>query len=330
MSAEKSTEILRNSYVTPIVILPILILIVLLMLPIYVGNYVMHMLILIFLYAYLGQSWNILSGYAGQLSLGHATFFGIGAYTSTLLFMHLSLTPWVGMFAGAILAALCAIVISFLSFHFGLKTHFFALATIAFAEIFRFCANTFQGVGGAQGLLIPLKGNSPLLYQFVEKAPYYYIALAMMLLSMGVVYLLQKSKYGFYFIAIRENEESAKALGINTLKFKIVATTISAALTALGGTFYAQYVMFVDPHGAFSTNVSIDIILRPIIGGMGTIFGPVLGSFVISPLSEIIQLTIGVGRSGVYMMVYGLILIIICLLMPNGIYPYLKKWLFRK
>lgn len=320
-------RLLGNLHLRPMVILPLAILGFLLILPFYVGTYVLHLMILIFLYAYLGQSWNILSGYAGQLSLGHGTFFGIGAYTSTLLFMHLGLTPWAGIFVGAILAALCGIVISFMSFHFGLKSHFFALATIAFAEIFRLCANTFQSIGGAQGLLVPLKGNSPLLFQFIEKEPYYYIALTMMLFSMGVVYLLEKSRYGFYFIAIRENEESAKALGINTLKFKIVATTISAFLTALGGTFYAQYVLYIDPQGTFGVNVSIDIVLRAIIGGMGTIFGPVLGSFVLSPLSEIIQSVIGVGRSGVYMMVYGVVLMAVCLVMPNGILPYLKKFI---
>ena len=147
-----------------------------------------------------------------------------------------------------------------------------------------------------------------------------------MVLSMGVVYLLQNSRYGFYFIAIRENEEAAKALGINTLRYKILATGISAFLTALGGTFYAQYVLYIDPPGAFGVLISVEIALRAIIGGTGTIFGPILGSFVLSPLSEIIQSVIGVGKSGVYMMVYGAILMIVCLVMPNGIFPYVKRF----
>ena len=133
--------------------------------------------------------------------------------------------------------------------------------------------------------------------QFQEKTPYYYIALAMMLISMGIVYLMEKSRYGFYFVAIRENEDAARALGINTLKYKVLATAGSAFLTAFGGSFHAQYILYIDPAGAFGNPVSIDIILRTIIGGMGTVFGPVLGSFLISPLSELIQLLIGVGRS---------------------------------
>jgi branched-chain amino acid transport system permease protein len=302
------------------------VLIFLCLLPLFAGTYLLHLMILIFLYAYMGQSWNILGGYAGQLSLGHATFMGLGAYTSTLLFMHLGLTPWVGMFAGALVATLCGVVIGFMSFHFGLKSHFFALATIAFAEIFRLFVTSIQAVGGAQGLLVPLKGNVPFLFQFIEKEPYYYIALIMMLLCTGVVYLLQSSRYGFYFIAIRENEDAAKALGINALKYKIVATGISAFLTALGGSFYAQYVLYIDPPGTFGVLVSVDIALRAIIGGTGTILGPIIGSFVLSPLSELVQSVVGVGRSGVYMMVYGAILMIVCLVMPNGIFPYVKKF----
>ena len=313
-------------FLAPKIIIPILCLILLLFVPLFVGTYTLHMLILIFFYAYLGQSWKILGGYAGQLSLGHGTFFGLGAYTSTLLFIHTGLTPWLGIFIGATLASVCGIFIGFLSFHFGLKSHFFALATIAFAEIFRLFANTIQWVGGAQGLLVPLKGNNLFLFQFVEKEPFYYIALGMMILSMGVVYLQQNSRLGFYFIAIRENEEAAKALGIDTLKYKILATAISAFLTALGGTFYAQYVLYIDPPGAFGVLVSVEIALRTIIGGTGTIFGPILGSFVLSPLSEIIQSVIGVGKSGVYMMVYGAILMIVCLVMPNGIFPYVRKF----
>jgi branched-chain amino acid transport system permease protein len=306
-------------------VLPVLAVVFLLLVPVFAGTYLLHLMILIFLYAYLGQSWNILGGYAGQLSLGHATFVGLGAYTSTLLFMHLGVTPWVGMFAGAILAALCGIVIGFMSFHFGLKSHFFALATIAFAEIFRLCATSFQAVGGAQGLLIPLKGNDPYVLQFVEKDPFYYLALTMMILCTGVVYLLQRSRFGFYFVAIRENEEAAKALGINTLRYKVIATGISAFLTALGGSFYAQYILYIDPHGTFGVLNSVDIALRTIIGGTGTLLGPIVGSFVLSPLSELIQSLIGVGRGGVYMMVYGAILMIVCIIMPNGIYPYIRR-----
>jgi branched-chain amino acid transport system permease protein len=297
----------------------------LLLLPVIAGPYLIHMMIWIFLYAYLGQCWNILGGYVGQLSFGHALFYGVGAYTSTLFFIHLGLTPWVGMFIGALLAGSLGLFISYLGFHFGLRSHFFALCTIAFAEIFRLFADTIQSVGAAQGLLVPLKGDAPFLFQFIGKTPFYFIALAMMLISMGIVYLLQKSKLGSYFIAIRENEDAAKALGVNTVMYKSMAGGISAFLTAFGGSFYAQYSLYIDPGGTFGIMTSVTILLNPIIGGMGTILGPFLGSLLLTPLSEIIQNLVGVGRSGVHMMIYGAILMAACIGIPNGLLPYIKQ-----
>ena len=301
----------------------ILIGVILLLLPPFLGDYLLHVLILIFFFAYLGQCWNILGGYAGQLSLGHATYFGVGAYISTLLFMHYDLTPWVGMFLGGLGAAVVGLFTGYLCFRFGLKGPYFALATLAFAEILRLISLNMMSIGGAQGLLIPLLGNKPLMFQFTERKVYYYIIFAMMVASILIVRKIEKSKMGFYFKSIHENEDAAEALGIDTQRYKLIATGISAFLTAFGGTFYAQYLMYIQPDLTFSPFTSIEILLRTIIGGMGTVYGPVLGSFILTPLSEITRTLLG-GKTGVNIMIFGAILMFVCIYMQRGVLPWLK------
>jgi len=303
-------------------------LIIFLVLPIFAGSYLLHIMIFIFFYAYLSQCWNILSGYTGQFSLGHAAFLGVGAYTSSFLFSQYSLTPWVGMFIGALVSLCVGLFIGHICFRFGLKGAFFALATMAFAEILRILFLNLPSMGGAQGLLLPLRGNAPLLYQFEGKAPFYYIALIMMLVSVAVAYAIERSKTGFYFKAIHQNEESAEALGVDTKKYKVIAVGLSAAMTAFGGTFFAQYFMYIQPDNTYSTFVSFDIMLRSIIGGMGTVPGPVIGSFILTPLAEITRSFLG-GKSGAHLMIYGLILMAVCIFLPQGVYPGIKKWLTR-
>ncbi len=295
----------------------------LLLLPPFLGDYLIHILILIFFYAYLGQCWNILGGYAGQLSLGHAAYFGVGAYISTLLFMHYGLTPWVGMFLGASGAAILGLFTGYLCFRFGLKGPYFALATLAFAEILRLISLNMMSIGGAQGLLIPLLGNKPLLFQFAEKKVYYYVIFGMMVFSILIVRKIERTKMGFYFKAIHQNEDAAEALGIDTRRYKLIATGISAFLTAFGGTFYAQYLMYIQPDLTFSPFTSIEILLRTIIGGMGTVYGPMLGSFILTPLSEITRTLLG-GKAGVNIMIFGAILMFVCIYMQRGVLPWLK------
>jgi branched-chain amino acid transport system permease protein len=297
-------------------------------LPFLVGHYILHIMIFIFLSAYLSQCWNILGGFTGQFSLGNAAFFGIGAYTSSLLFLHLQISPWIGMFVGAIFALLLGLFVGYLSFHFGLKGPYFALATLAFSEILRLLFLNFPAVGGARGILIPLKGEAPLLFQFVEKGSFYYISLIMMVLSCGVAYVIERSRTGYYFKAICQNEEAAVALGINVKRYKIYATSITAFLTAFGGTFYSQYFMYIEPDLTFGIFVSFDMILRCIIGGIGTIAGPIIGSFVITSLGEVTRILFG-ERSGVHLVIYSAILILVCLFMPRGVYPWIRKTLNR-
>lgn len=306
----------------------LIIAIVLVILPLFAGSYFLHIMIFIFFYAHLSQSWNILGGYAGQFSLGNAAFFGLGAYTSSLLFVHLNLSPWIGMFIGAIVALAMGLFIGYVSFRFGLRGAYFALATMAFAEILRILFLNIGETGGAQGILIPLRGHAPLLFQFDEKTSFYYIALIMMAASTAIVYAIERSKMGYYFKAIHQNEESAQALGVDARRYKVLATGISAFLTAFGGTFHAQYFMYIQPDLTFGVFVSFDIILRSIIGGVGTIVGPVIGSFIMTPLGEITRGLLG-AKSGVHLMVYGGILILVCLFMPRGVYPRIRKSLSR-
>lgn len=301
---------------------------ILLLLPPFLGDYPIHVLILIFFFAYLGQCWNILGGYAGQMSLGHATYFGVGAYISTLLFIHWGLTPWVGMFLGAFGALIFGLFTGYLCFRFGLKGPYFALATLAFTEILRLISLNMMSIGGASGLLVPLAGNKPFLFQFTEKKGYYYVIFAMMVLSILIVRKIEKSKMGFYFKSIHENEDAAEALGIDTQRYKLIAIGISSFLTAFGGTFYAQYLMYIQPDLTFGPFTSVEILLRAIIGGMGTVYGPVLGAFILTPLSEVTRTLIG-GKTGVHIMIFGAILMFVCIYMQKGVLPWLKA-IFRE
>ena len=210
------------------------------------GSALLHIGILIFLFAYLGCAWNILGGFAGQLSLGHAAFFGIGAYTSSLLYIHFNLSPWLGMILGAGLAGIVGYGLGYVSFKYGLKGPFFALVTIAFSEILRLLTLYWDFTGGPLGLLIPLTEDSFWDIQFTGKVPYYYIALGLMLFGIFVTALISSSRFGYYLRAIRESEEAAEALGIHSMHNKMHAVALSAALTALGGSFYAQYTQYLS------------------------------------------------------------------------------------
>ncbi len=293
--------------------------------PFFIQTYFMHILIMIFSFTYLSCAWNIIGGFAGQLSLGHALFFGIGAYTSTLFFLNLGISPWVGMIAGGLISSGFAYLIGLIIFRYRIRGVFFAMSTLCFAEIVRLIASYFRFFGGAEGLLITLEESSFWKFQFVDKEPYYYISLVMMLLMLWVSYWLKNSKYFYYFFSIKADEDAANAIGVNTSKYKTLAYVISAFFTALNGTFFAQYYMFIEPETTFAVSISVDMIIRPIIGGMGTIFGPVLGSFIMTPLSEVIRSIVGSGKSGVHLLIYGVALIAICLWMPRGILPYLER-----
>jgi len=301
--------------------------VVLLALPAVLGSYAISVFILIFFYAFLGQTWNIVGGYAGQLSIGHAAFVGIGAYTAAILARDAGITPWLGMFVGGALAALLGAVIGYLGFRFGLRGFYFALLTVAFAEIARIVTLNTETTGGALGLYITFTGN-PRDFQFPNNRPHYYIALALMLLATGVAAWIERRRFGIYLAAIREDEEASEALGVNTFKYKMMAIVVSAFLTGMGGTFYAFYYLSLQPNTVFGIPLSVEIVIRPIVGGAGTLLGPILGSFLLTPLAELSRSYFATGGwTGVHLIAYGMLLIAVVLFAPQGVYPYLRRLL---
>jgi len=290
-----------------------------------VSSYAVTVLIFIFFYAYLGQAWNIVGGYAGQLSAGHAAFVGVGGYAAALLSMHAGLTPWIGMWIGGMLAAALGAFIGYLGFRFGLRGFYFVLLTVAFAEICRVVALNVDAVGGALGLYITFTGN-PRQFQFQDNRVYYYVALALMLGATALVWALERHRLGAYLTAIRQDEGACEALGIDTFRCKMVAMVLSSFLTGVGGTFYAFYLFSLQPNAVFGIPLSVEIIIRPIVGGAGTVLGPLLGSFILSPLAEISRTYFAQGGwSGVHLIVYGLLLISVVLFLPRGAYPALVR-----
>ena len=304
----------------------ILVLIALHVLPWAIPSHITHTMIMIFIFTIMGQGWNVLGGYVGQFSFGHALFFGLGAYTSTLLFLHLGLSPWIGIIFACSVSISVGLFVGFLSFRYGLSGPFFALIMLAFAEIFHLVSTTWKAVGGSLGLLIPLEGNAPALMQFSGKIPFYYISMWLMVGALYLVFRFEKTRTGLYFLAVREDKDAAEALGVNTFKSQMTAMAISAGLTAIGGTIYAQYLLYIDPDITFGVINSVEIMIRPIIGGPGTVLGPLLGSIVLTPLSEFTR-EVFQSYSGVYLMIYGVVLVIVIMFLPDGLIGFAKNML---
>lgn len=292
----------------------------------------LHLMILVYFYAYLATSWNILGGFAGQLSLGHTAFTGIGAYTSTLLFIDLGLTPWIGMLFGGIFAVIVVVTIGYPCFN--LRGAYFALSTLAFVETLRLLVentNNIFGIeiNGPRGIELPLQGHSPFNFQFLNKEYYYYIILVMMLIALLITYMVSKAKLGYYLSAIRNDADAAQSLGINVLRSRLKAASLSAFLTAIGGTFYAQLILFIDPGGIIGGFISLEIVLIAIVGGRGTLLGPILGSFFLIPISELTRIYLGGTYMGVHLSVFGAILILVIIFLPRGINEFVAKVYYR-
>jgi branched-chain amino acid transport system permease protein len=279
--------------------------------------YLLSVAIVTLMYAYLALSWNILGGIAGQLSLGHAAYFGIGAYTSTWLFDHLNISPWIGMWAGAALAAVAAVVIGAACFR--LRGAYFALATIAAGVVLKTLAeNADSLLGGSRGMEVTLLRDAPLYFQHTSKEFYYAIVLAFTAIALLINWGVLRSRFGYYLTAIRNDQEAALALGIHTTRYKLMAATLSAAMTAIGGTFYAQFVMFISPDVVFGNHQSVIIAVICIIGGRGTLWGPLLGALLLQPAEELARVVSG-GIIGVDMMLYGLVLMLVIRVQPYGL-----------
>jgi branched-chain amino acid transport system permease protein len=297
-------------------------------LPLFLGKYYLHFFIMIFFFAFLGSAWNILGGYAGQFSFGHAAFFGTGVFTSTLLQIHAGVNPWIGMLLAGIAGMGLGLFIGSLSFRYGLRGPYFALAMLALAEMLKLIAIEWMTSRYPLGITIPLRGDSLLYFQFRDKVPYYYISFLMMAGALFLTRFIEVRKIGSYFKAIRENESAAEALGINVFRYKLIAMAISAFLTAVGGTFYSQYYLNIEEESAFGAGISIEILMGPIIGGAGTVFGPLLGAGILEFLSETTRNFLG-GYSGVHLMIYGAVLVFVIIFLPHGIMGGLQE-IFRK
>lgn len=282
--------------------------------------HIQHVLILISLYAALAQAWNVLGGYAGQVSLGNAVFFGIGAYAPTLFVTRLGLTPWLGLPVGSLVAIGVGLLIGYYTFH--LAGHYFAIATIAIGEIVQTGFINWRDVGGAAGIAQPILPSTLLNAQFQSKVPYCYAAVALMAASVGLVLLIERSRLGYYFRAIKNDPIAARSLGVDITRYKLYALGISAALTATCGTFYAQYVLFVDPESTFSLGLSVLIVLVAVLGGVGSPWGPLIGAAVLIPLSEGTRVYLaeaGGGGKAIDLMMYGLLIILITVFQPGGL-----------
>ena len=305
-------------------------LVALLALPAAANNYVLSVAVLILYFAYTGQAWNVMMGFAGQLSLGHSLYVGVGAYTAAAMFVHFGVGPWAGMWLAIVICMALGAAIGFLAFRFGIGGVYFALLTIAFAEFTRIGFDHFDWVGGSGGLFLPVKqrGINDLLNLRGSPVMFYYVMLALTGGALLFCGWLLRSRAGYYWQAIRENEEAAQALGINTFRWKMLAVLISSAMTAISGVFFAFYYNNLFPEQILHISRSIEIILGPIIGGVGTLFGPILGAAVIAVLADGITELMGVFGleiPGIKQVFYGLCLLVVVMFLPRGIWPALAR-----
>jgi branched-chain amino acid transport system permease protein len=300
--------------------------------PFFVNDYLLTVLILIFYFAYTGQAWNILTGFTGYLSLGHAIYVGLGAYTTAALYVHFGVGPWVGLPVAIAVSAACGAIIGFLAFRFGVGGVYFAILTIAFCEFARIGFDHFRWVGGSGGLFLPVAQYKQNDFWNLRGNPtmFYYIILIAAIAALAFCRILLRSRIGYYWQAIREDEQAALALGINTFRYKMIAVVISAAMTSFAGVFFAFYYNNLFPEQVFHISRSIELILGPIIGGIGTLIGPVIGAFLLTGLSEGLHevlAALGIDAPGAKQVFYGAALLFVVVLMPHGIWPPLAKLL---
>ncbi len=276
----------------------------------------------------LALAWNIISGIGGQLSLGHGAYFGLGAYTSTLLLVRLGVTPWIGMIAGALVAAGFGVCLGFPAFR--LKGVYFKLVTFVSALILEIiCRSWSDFTGGDPGLQVPLLRHAPGMYQFGSPVPYFYIILLIASLYFLLTRWVLRSRFGYYLQALRDDQVASEVLGINTLFMKLSGFALSASLTALVGTFYAQYVLFIDPASTFGMFVSVKIALSSIVGGAGTLWGPVIGGLLLIPVAEVGNAQFAGTLTGVDVVLYSVVLIVSAIYLPRGL-VYLPEFLREK
>ena len=298
-----------------------------LFLPLVLSDHLLTVTITGFMWAYLCVCWNLVFGFAGQFSLGHMLFWGVGAYTSATLYIHYGVSPWFGLILGSIVASVSAYFISLIVLRYRIKGIYFALITLGFAEMVKGLATNWDYIGGPVGILLPLQ-NSPLNMLFIQRYPYYYIMLGLLVFGLYITFLIKKSKIGYYLIAIREDEEAAEINGVPTSRYKTIILVISAFMTALAGAFYAQFFLYISPEIMFGFESQMAMLVGTMVGGAGTLFGPVIGSLAFNLLGELLRgLPITQSREifTLERMVWGIILMFVIFYLPGGLITLVRK-----
>jgi branched-chain amino acid transport system permease protein len=295
-----------------------------------INSFYLHLMITIFMYAAMSQSWNVIAGMSGQISLGHGAFFGLGAYSSAFFYMEYGISPWVGIVIGIFLSAIVAILIGLSVLR--LSGHYFAIATLLIGISFQVIFQRWDFVGAASGLWVPLtEVDSWNAIQFhSSKVPYYYIFLIFFLITFFLIWLLDRSKIGFRFRAVRDDPQAAASLGINVSKHKIIAYAISAMIMAPMGSLFAQYILIIDPDRVFSFDISIFVLLLTVLGGVGNIWGPLIGTVILIPITEYSRIWFGGTGGAIDLMIYGIILMLICVFRPAGIISLLPSRILER
>ena len=303
---------------------------VLLVFPVFASGYLLAVGFLILYFAYVGQAWNIMMGFAGQLSLGHSLYVGLGAYAAAALYVHFGVSPWIGLGAALAVCALAGAVIGFLAFRFGVSGVYFAILTIAFAEFARIGFDHFKWVQGSSGLFLPVANYTQNDLWNLRGSPvmFYYLMLALTVGAFILCHALLRSRMGYYWLAIRESPEAAQALGVNLFRYKMAAVVLSAVMTSVAGVVFAFYYNNLFPEQIFHISRSIEMILGPIIGGIGTLVGPLVGALVITGLAEgmrEVMLQLGIDVPGVKQVFYGVCLLLVVMFLPEGVWPAIAR-----
>jgi branched-chain amino acid transport system permease protein len=302
----------------------------LLVFPAFASGYLLAVGFLILYFAFVGQAWNIMMGFAGQLSLGHSLYVGLGAYAAAALYVHFGVSPWIGLGASVGISMLAGAAIGFLAFRFGVAGVYFAILTIAFAEFARIGFDHFRWVQGSSGFFLPVANYATNDLWNLRGSPrmFYYLMLALTAGAFVLCHALLRSRLGYYWLAIRESPEAAEALGVNLFRYRMAAVVISAAMTALAGVMFAFYYNNLFPEQIFHISRSIELILGPIIGGIGTLVGPIVGAFLLTGLAEgmrEVMLRLGVDVPGVKQVFYGICLLLVVMFLPDGVWPPIAK-----
>ncbi|MCH8239612.1 MAG: branched-chain amino acid ABC transporter permease [Proteobacteria bacterium] len=297
---------------------------------VFTGTFSHHVMIMIFLHAIMAQSWNVIAGMSGQISLGQALFFGLGAYASAFLYVKWGITPWLGLLVGMAISALVAAAIGIPTLR--LRGHYFAIATLIIGISFQIVFQRWEWIGAASGIFMPIERETPWFsLQFhATKLPYYYLSFGLCAIAFFTVWLLQRSRLGMRLLAVRDEPEAAQSLGIDIAWHKVIAFMISGAMMAAAGTFFAQYVLVIDPDRVFSFEISVLALLMAVLGGAGTLWGPALGAAILIPLSEYSRIWFGGTGGAVDLLIYGVLILLICIYQPRGLLVLVTERLRRR